>query len=156
MERRLEARMNPEPPLEGPQRAAGGRKHPDKGHGAKTAAAREQSILALLSERSIGHAAAKVGIGERTLRRWLSEDTAFKAEYDAARQATFQAAVSRIASLTVRAMEVLEELLTHTKYPAVRLGAARTVVEIGMHQHDADAIIRKLDEIEAAQERRKR
>ena len=35
--------------------------------------------------------------------------------------------------------------------PAVRLGAARTVVELGIHQHDADTILRKLDEIEAGQ-----
>jgi hypothetical protein len=37
--------------------------------------------------------------------------------------------------------------------PAVRLGAARTVAEIGMHQYDAETILRKLDEIEARQRR---
>ena len=139
---------------ERPQAAADGRKPAEKGHGAKTAAAREQAILALLTERTIGQAAARAGVGERTLRRWLTEDEAFTAEYQDARRATFQAAVGRIASLTVRAVEALEDLLADTKHPAVRLGAARTVAEIGMHQHDADTIIQTLERIEAAQERR--
>jgi len=35
----------------------------------------------------------------------------------------------------------------------VRLGAARTIAEIGIHQHHADTIMRKLDEIEQWQQR---
>ena len=107
--------------------------------------------MALLSERSIGQAAAKAEINERTLRRWLSDDDAFKAEYAAARQATFQAGIGRVQALTARAVDTLEDLLDAEKYPSVRLGAARTVAEMGVHQHDAETILRKLDEIEAAQ-----
>ncbi len=33
----------------------------------------------------------------------------------------------------------------------MRLGAARTVAEIGIHQHDAETILKKLDEIETQQ-----
>jgi len=116
----------------------------EKGHGAKTAAAREQAILALLSEPTIGLAAARVGIGERTRRRWLTEDAAFRARYASARRTTFEAAMSRVAGLTVRAVEALDDLVADTKHPAVRLGAARTVVEMAMHQHDGEAIIRRL------------
>ena len=58
---------------------------PRAGHGAKPAAVREQAIVALLSEPSIGKAAAACGIGEKTLRRWLTDDAAFKAEFEAAR-----------------------------------------------------------------------
>ena len=36
--------------------------------------------------------------------------------------------------------------------PAVRLGAARTMAEIALHQHDADTILRTLDEIEQRQQ----
>ena len=99
------------------------------GHGAKTAAAREQAILALLSEPTIGQAAARCHMGERTLRRWLTEDQAFQAEYEAARHATFQAALRRIPALTMRAIDTLENLLDAATQPAVRLGAARTVAE---------------------------
>jgi hypothetical protein len=60
------------------------------GHGKKTDAVRERAILALLSAPTIGQAAAQCGLGERTLRRWLTDDQAFQAEYEAARHATFR------------------------------------------------------------------
>ena len=123
------------------------------GHGAKTAAIRERALLALLSERSLERAATRAGVGARTLRRWMTEDERFAAEYDAARRATFQAGIGRIHALTVRAVETLENLLGPKNPPSVRLGAARTVAEIGIHQHDAETILRKLDEIEASQRR---
>ena len=127
--------------------------HEPAGHGAKTAAVREQAIVALLSEPTLGQAAARCGVTERTLRRWLAED-AFNAEYEAARRSTFQAAISRIPALTVKAVTTLDDLLGKTKPPAVRLGAARTVAEIGMHQYDAETILKKLDDLEARQRRR--
>jgi hypothetical protein len=151
--------MKPQTPAERPQVAAGGRETGGeaggKGHGAKSASAREQAILALLSERTMGQAAARCGVGERTLRRWLTEDGEFKAEYEAARSATFQVGMSRIQALAGRVVETLEDLLGAKQYPAVRLGAARTVAEIGMHQYDADTILRKLEKIEAAQRQRR-
>jgi len=108
-------------------------------------------VLALLSEKTLGAAAEKSGVSEKTLRRWVAADEAFKADYAQARQAAFQAGVSRVQALTVRAVETLEELLEETKHPNVRLGAARTVAELAIHQHDADTILRKLDEIETFQ-----
>jgi hypothetical protein len=102
-----------------------------QGHGAKSAPARERAILALLSERTMGQASARCGVGERTLRRWLTEDSEFKAEYEAARSAMFQVGMSRIQALAGRAVETLEELLGAKEYPSVRLGAARTVVKAG-------------------------
>lgn len=122
-----------------------------KGHGAKHDARREEAILALLAEKSIHLAAERCGISERTLRRWLAEDEEFKAEYDAARRAIYKTGISRIQALTGKGVEALEELLDAKKFPAVRLGAARTIVELGIHQHDTETIMRKLDEIEAAQ-----
>lgn len=94
------------------------------------------------------------GVGERTLRRWLTDDEGFKAAYDAARRSTYEAAMGRIPALTVKAVETLEDLLADTKHPAIRLGAARTIAEIGMHHYDVEAIARRLDAIEAAQGRR--
>ena len=121
--------------------------------GAKSDAVRERAILALLSEKTLGAAAGKCGVNEKTLRRWLAGDEAFKKAYTEARQATFEAGMGRIQALTVRAVETFEELLDDKKHPNVRLGAARTVAEIGIHQHDAETILRKLEEIEAAQQR---
>jgi hypothetical protein len=147
---------NTNPAGQRPQVAADGRETSRKGHGAKLAPAREQAILALLSERTMGQAAARCGVGERTLRRWVTEDSEFKAEYEAARSAMFQVGMSRIQALAGRVVETLEDLLGAKQYPAVRLGAARTVAEIGMHPYDADTILRKLDKVEAAQRQQRR
>ena len=122
------------------------------GHGAKSAAVRERAVLALLSEKTIAESAAKAGVGEKTLRRWLSEDAAFQAEYAAVRQTTYQAGIHRAQALTAKAVDTLEELLEDETHPNVRLGAARTVAEIGIHQHDAETIMKKLDEIETSQQ----
>ncbi len=138
---------------ESPQKSSDGRDL--GGHGAKSAAVRERAILALLSERTIGQAAAKAEVNERTLRRWLSEDEAFQAECAAAPQATFQTGIRRAQVLTVKAIDTLDELLDEKKHPHVRLGAARTRAELGIHQHDAETILKKLDEIEADQRQRR-
>jgi hypothetical protein len=136
---------------ERPQVPADTRESDGKGHGRKSDAVRERAIVALLSERSIGLAAARCRVNEKTLRRWLAEDAEFQAEYKAARCDAFNAGINRIQALTTKAVDTLDELLDATKYPSVRLGAARTVAEIGLHQHDADTILAKLEEIEAAQ-----
>ena len=110
-----------------PQQASDDRKTTLNGHGAKSEAVREKAIVALLSAPTIGQAAKRSGVGERTLRRWLAEDANFKAQYDAARTAVFQVGMNRVQTLMARAVDTLDELLGATKYPAVRLGAARTV-----------------------------
>jgi len=133
------------------QKAAGVRQ--TAGHGAKSQAVRDKAILALLSEKNIPKAAATSGVGVRTLHKWLTEDEAFQADYATARQAAFQAGMSRVQALTGKAIDTLDDLLDAKKYPNVRLGAARTVAELGIHQHDAETILRKLDEIEAHQRR---
>jgi len=117
---------------------AGDRENVGKGHGAKTEATRERAILALLSERSIGAAAARCKVGERTLRRWMAEDETFKTELAAARCAMFEAGMNRVQALAVRAVDTLEDLLGAKKYPSTRLGAARTLVELGLHHYDAE------------------
>ena len=145
----------PGTPSERPHEAAGGLKTAAKGHGSRSEAVRDQAVLALLTERTIADAARRCGVGERTLRRWLS-DNSFKAECDTARAALFESAMSRIQTLAGKAIDTLEELLCARKHPAVRLGAARTVVEVGLHQHEAATILSRLAEIEAAQERQQR
>ena len=75
----------------------------------KSEAVREQAILALLSERTNAKTAAKCGVNARTLHRWLTKDEAFKSAYAEARQATFQAGMSRVQALTARAIDTLED-----------------------------------------------
>ena len=137
-----------------PQKSADART--TEGHGAKTSAVRERALLALLSEKTIAKAAKRSGVNEKTLRRWLSDDETFKADYATARHATFQAGMNRVQTLVVRAIDTLDDLLNAKKHPAVRLGAARTVVELGLHQHDSETILRRLEDIEAHQRQKGR
>src|SRR5215510_5979709 len=110
--------MAREAPKQRPQTAT-------NGHGrqrAKSEAVREQAIVALLEARTIAEAAARCGIGERTLRRWLTEDRDFQQHYETARNVTFQAALHRVQALMTRAVTVLDDLLAATTTPAVQLG----------------------------------
>jgi hypothetical protein len=79
----------------------------------------------------------------------------FKAEHAAARHAIFEGSINRIQALAANAVDTLDALLDVADAPSVRLGAARTIAEIGIHQHDADTIMRKLDEIEQWQQRQR-
>ncbi len=90
---------------------------PKRGHGAKPEAVRERAVLALLSEKTVTDAAKKAGVDESTLRRWLSQDTAFQAAYVEARQAAFEAGMSRVQALTGKAIETLDDLLDATDSP---------------------------------------
>jgi hypothetical protein len=105
---------------------------------------REQVVLALLTAWTITDAAAQCGVNERTLRRWMTEDSRFQAEYDRARTATFQLGLHRVEALMGRAVDALDDLLTATKTPAVQLGAARTITELALHQHEVATILRRL------------
>jgi len=137
---------------ERPQKSAEVRETERDGHGAKSEAVRDQAILALLSERTISEAADRCGVNERTLRRWLDESD-FQAEYQKARRAVFDVGISRVQALTAKAVDTLETLLA-VDAPSVQLGAARTITEIGIHERDAEIIVRKLDEIETFMRRR--
>lgn len=135
-----------------PQRTSERRSPRARGHGSKTPAVRERAVLALLSERTIGLAAKRAGIGERTLREWLTDDGEFQEHLAAARRAVFEAGINRVQALTGRAVETLEDLLEAKRHPAMRLGAARTLLELGVNRHDADTLLRKLADIELRQE----
>ena len=139
-----------------PQTAPGGRGlGTQSGHGSKSDVVRERAIVALLAERTIGAAARRAGVGERTLRRWLTEDEAFQADLAAARAAAFDGGITRVQALMGRAVDTLEALLGAKKHPHVRLGAARTVAELAIHHHEAATILRRLEELERYQRGRR-
>jgi transposase-like protein len=122
-----------------------------QGHGAKSAAARERAIEALLSGKTISDAATRCGVNARTLRRWMTDDEAFKQDLGTARRAMFQAGMNRVQALTVEAVDTLAALMGKSAPPSVRLGAARTVTELAIHAFEAEAIGERLDALERTQ-----
>jgi transposase-like protein len=88
---------------------------------------REQAIAALLERPTITEAAGAVGIGEKTLRRWLAEPE-FKAAYRDAREQTLSMAVGRLQALLARAGEALDRAMV-CGTPSVEVRAAGIVIQ---------------------------
>jgi hypothetical protein len=93
----------------------------------KSARQREQAIAALLERPTITEAARAVGIGEKTLRRWLAEPE-FKAAYQDAREQTLRMAVGRLQGLLARAGEALDRAMV-CGTPSVEVRAAGVVIQ---------------------------
>jgi hypothetical protein len=114
------------PLAEGPQKPADGRK--SAGHGTKPAAVRERAILALLAAKSLREAAELSGVGERTIRRWMRDDT-FKAALADARREVKLSALERLAAYQDRAIDRLFTLVEQTDYPSTAMTAVRDVLD---------------------------
>jgi hypothetical protein len=101
-------------------------RQPTAGRGRGTtgrAGARELAAALLAAGSTIKDAAAKVGVGERTLRTWLDGDPKFQAMVQALRRRMVDAALGKLADGMAKAAEVLREL-TENADPDVRHKAA--------------------------------
>lgn len=88
----------------------------------------EQAIIALLNEPTILAAAKSIGIGESTLRRWMSEPR-FKEEFSQVRRALYAQSLSRLQAAAGRAVELLTETMSdEAARRSDRLTAARLVM----------------------------
>src|SRR5436309_15552799 len=93
------------------------------GHGAKFGRKKEEAIAALLSHRNIEEAARAIGVGYKTLLRWL-ELPEFRDAYRKARREAVQQAVARLQQATGAAGLTILKLMTDPNVPAaVRLSA---------------------------------
>lgn len=111
----------------------------------------DRAIVALLGQPTLAGAAREAGIGERTLRRWLHEDDAFRAAYRDARSAALAHATGCLRAASARAVETLTELMGQEEKPEVRARAAMAVLTLGLKAEELDladrmdAIERRLD-----------
>src|SRR5690349_18470866 len=88
------------------------------------------AIAALLNTFTVRQAAQECGVTERTLFRWL-KDPLFVEEYRAARRQAVQQAIARSQQVSGHAVSVLVSLMASST-PAVKLGAARTILELSI------------------------
>lgn len=101
-----------------------------KPKGARLKAKQARAITALLSEPSIKAAADSTGIGLRTLKRWLAEDTEFKAELEAAEREVVATAARQIATAGNEAITTLRGVLRDTEAgQSTRTSAARAILQ---------------------------
>ena len=107
------------------------------GHGEKLSRKQEQSIGALLTEPTIFAAAAAVGIGEATLRRWMKR-VDFTTEYRAARRQVVEQATARLQQASGGAVDTLVKSLEASS-ESVQLRAAMAILA------DATSAVELLD-----------
>jgi hypothetical protein len=87
-------------------------------------------ILALACGAQVEAAAAKAGVSAATAFRRL-KDPAFMARLDAARRDMVERATSMLTAAAMEAVKTLLDLQGIKQPPATRLGAAKSVLEIG-------------------------
>lgn len=115
---------------------------------ADVSAKQTQAIIALLSSPSVSDAAAAVGMGERTLYRWM-KDPEFKAAYNEAKLAAMGQATTRLQGSASEAAETLVRIMNDESVrAATRVHAAKAVLEFGLQGQEAELIIERLARLE--------
>jgi hypothetical protein len=109
----------------------------------------EKAVAALLSNPTIKQAAEACGIGERTLHSWL-DTLEFQRAYSKARREAVQQATARLQQYSSLAVTTLLEIMaTKTNPAAVRLTAAKAVLEMAFRSVELEDLELRLAALEA-------
>jgi Helix-turn-helix domain len=119
------------------------------GHGEKFSRHVELAIGALLQTQTLADAAQILGIGERTLRRWMKRPD-FQGAYRAARQQAVAQAITRLQQITGKAVTTLEAIIDNEDAPAgARVGAAKAILELTTKSFALEDLREQIAELEA-------
>jgi transposase-like protein len=111
----------------------------------------DETIAVLLAVPTIAEAARQVGVGERTLFRWLHTDSAFQAAYREARRVAVQQAIARIQHATSTAVTTLEAVMRDSDKPSSsRVSAAKGMLELALKAIEFDDLEARVSAMEAA------
>jgi hypothetical protein len=106
-------------------------------------------ILALACGATVEAAAAKAGVGLTTAYRRLRDPT-FKARLEAARTEMVARATAMLTAAAMEAVKTLLDLQASKQPPATRLGAAKSVLEIGNRLRTEVDLVARLEAAERA------
>jgi phage terminase small subunit len=107
-----------------------------------------KAIAALLSCRTVAQAAQLSGVSERTLYRWLADDT-FRAAVLSAEGETINQATRRLLGLQQAAIDTLGGILQDDSAPAgVRVRAAESVLDLLLRLRDLRDVEDRLARLE--------
>lgn len=117
------------------------------------AAGRQRELLALLLQGyEPAEARAKLGISERTLRRYLA-DPGLGEQLRASQDDRLRALGRRSMDRARGALDTLTDLATSRRVPAsVRMRAARSVVDISLRLYEIGELAERVARLEAAQQ----
>ncbi len=99
-------------------------------------------------ERRNADAAAEAGIDEATAHRRLKEP-GFRAQVDEVRRELIARATARLSAASTDAVTTLTALLGEDAPPAVRLGAARSILDLGLKLREAEDLAERVAALEA-------
>lgn len=119
------------------------------GHGEKLSRNKEKAIAALLLKPSIPAAAKAVGIGERTLWRWL-KDQQFKRAFKEARREVVRQAIAHVQAGLSEAVNTLKEIINDIDAPAsARVSAAKAMIAMSLKAIEVEDIELRIEALEA-------
>lgn len=106
-----------------------------------------RAVAALLVEPTVQGAAARAGIGERTLRRWL-DDPGFHAAYTEVSRQRLAETVGRLRAVAGEAVETLRAAL-QDELTSNRIRAAIALLDTAV-KVEVDDLARRVAELESA------
>ena len=119
------------------------------GHGEKLSRNKEKAIAALLLKPSIPAAAKDVGVGERTLWRWL-KDKNFKKAYKEARREVVRQAIAQVQAGLSKAVKTLKNIIDdENASPSARVSAAKTMIDMGLKAVEIEDLESRIEALEA-------
>ncbi len=108
-----------------------------------------KAIAALLATNTVAAAAEAAGVGYTSLRRWLKEDNDFRREYERELAGLVTDAAARAKQSMAPALSVLREIVEDEEGPAaVRVSAARSLLEYAVKLAELTDVLSRLDELE--------
>jgi hypothetical protein len=108
----------------------------------------DQAIIALLNEPTIAKAATALGVSERTLHRWLEEET-FHRAFRKARREAFAQAIAVTQRYTPMAVHTLAKVMTDGSVQAsARVSAATNLLRFGREALELDDLAGRLEALE--------
>lgn len=114
---------------------------------------KDQAITALITTTSIKAAAARVGVNEKTIRRWL-DDPEFAHKVNQAQIEVMQGTIRGVINAGNRAVETLLNIMGSDEYPAsARVSAAKAVINNNTKILELQTVQQTLEEFESAIER---
>jgi DNA-binding MurR/RpiR family transcriptional regulator len=119
------------------------------GHGEKLSRKQEQAVAALLAQPSIAGAAKAVGIGEKTLWRWLQRED-FRGAYQNARRRIVNQAIAHVQAGMSEAVQALRGVMNNKQAPAsAKVSAARAMIDTGLRGLELEDLEARIEALEA-------
>ena len=111
--------------------------------------AQDVLLLALACGASVDAAASQAGLSPRTVYRRLATP-GFRSQLSGLRADLVQRATGMLSAATLEAVKTLMSLQEVSTPAAVRLGAARTIIELGLKMREEAELSERLAALEAA------